>query len=89
MGMKRDFYLEERTSLHGTESKVLRKIFGPEKDEVRQQFRILNNEQLRDFHRSPIIVRTVKSKRGREGMHTEFLWGKPIGKRSLGKPRGR
>jgi len=52
MGMKRDFYLEERTSLHGTESKVLRKIFGPEKDEVRQQFRILNNEQLRDFYRS-------------------------------------
>jgi hypothetical protein len=43
------------------ENKVLRKICGPKKDELNEQFTILYNEELCDCYRTPCIVRTVKS----------------------------
>jgi len=41
---------------------VLRKIFGPKKDEVNEQFRMLHNKKVCDLYRSTLIILTVKSR---------------------------
>jgi hypothetical protein len=43
--------------------RVLRKIFGPERDEVKGEWRKLHNEELNDLYTSPSIVRVMKSRR--------------------------
>jgi len=48
--------------LHG-ENMVLRRIFGPRRDEVTGEWRRLHNEELNDFYCSPNIVRVIKSRR--------------------------
>jgi hypothetical protein len=47
------------------ENKVLRRIFGPKRDEVMGGCRKLHNEELRDLYSSPSIVRIIKSRRMR------------------------
>jgi hypothetical protein len=44
---------------------VLRRIFGPKRDEVTGGRRKLHNEELRDFYSSLSIIRIIKSKRMR------------------------
>jgi hypothetical protein len=44
------------------ENRVLKRIFGPRKDEMMGEWRELQNEELRDFYTSPSIIRTVKSR---------------------------
>jgi hypothetical protein len=44
-------------------NRVLRRIFGPKRDEVMGGWRKLHNEELRDFYSSPSIVRILKSRR--------------------------
>jgi hypothetical protein len=44
---------------------VLRRIFGPKKDEVIGGWRKLNNEKLHNLYSSPSIIRIVKSRRMR------------------------
>jgi hypothetical protein len=39
------------------ENRVLRKIFGPERDEVTGECRILHNEELNDLLYSPMLFR--------------------------------
>jgi hypothetical protein len=78
---------------------VLRRIFGPKRDEVTGEWRKLHNEELRDLYSSPSIIRIIKSKRMRWAEHTartgkkrnlcRLLVGKREGKRPLGKPRRR
>jgi hypothetical protein len=78
---------------------VLRRIFGPKRDEVTGGWRRLHNEELRDLHSSPSIIRIIKSRRMRLAGHVarmgekrnaySFLVGKPEGKRPLGRPRCR
>jgi hypothetical protein len=78
------------------ENRVLRKIFGPKKDEVTGEWRKLHNEELYDLYSSPNIVRVVKSRRMRWAGHVEpmgedcgvhrVLVGKTEGKRPLGRP---
>jgi hypothetical protein len=45
------------------ESRVLRKVFGPKRDEVTGEWRKLHNEELNDLYSLPSIVRVVKSRR--------------------------
>jgi hypothetical protein len=81
------------------ENRVLRRIFGPKRDEVTGEWRKLHNEDLRDLYSSPSIIRIIKSRRMRWAGHVartgkkrnayRLLVGKPEGKRPLGRPRGR
>ena len=45
------------------ENMVLRRIFGPRRDEVTGEWRRLHNEELNDLYCSPNIVRVIKSRR--------------------------
>ena len=78
---------------------MLRRIFGPRRDEVRGEWRRFHNEELNDLYSSPIIVWVTKSRRIRWAGHvarmdeekgvSRMLVGKPEGRRPLGRPRRR
>ena len=51
------------------ENRVLRRIFGPKRDEVTGEWRKLHNEELNDLYCSPDIVRVIKSRRLRWAGH--------------------
>ena len=90
--------LREKRRLRVFENRVLRRVFGPKRDEVTREWRKLHNEELNDLYSLPNIVRVVKSRRIRwaghvariedRGVH-RVLVGKPEGKRPLGRPRRR
>jgi hypothetical protein len=79
------------------ENRVLRRIFGPKRDEVTGEGRTLHSEELHNLYSSPNISRHIKSKRMRRERHVtrmgeerkvyNVLVGKPEGKRPLGRPR--
>ena len=81
------------------DNRVLRRIFGPKRDEVAGEWRKLHNVELNDLYCSPNIVRVMKSRRMRWAGHVahmregrgmdRVLVGKPEGKRPLGRPRHR
>ena len=51
------------------ENRVLRRVFGPKRDEVTGEWRKLHNEELSDLYILPNIVRVVKSRRMRSAGH--------------------
>jgi hypothetical protein len=61
--------LREEHRLRVFENRVLRRIFGPKRNEVRGEWRKLHNEELRDLYSSPIIIRIIKSRRMRWAGH--------------------
>ena len=91
--------LREERKLRVFENMVLRRIFGPRRDEVTGEWRRLHNEELNDLYSSPNIVRVIKSRRMRWTGHVELmseergvyrvLVGKPEGMRPLKRPRHR
>ena len=81
------------------ENMVLRRIFGPRRDEVTGEWRRLYKEELNDLYSSPNVVWVIKSRRMRWAGHVacmdeerrayRVLVGKPEGKIPLGRPRSR
>jgi hypothetical protein len=51
------------------ENRVLRRIFGPKRDEVTGGWRKLHKEELHNLYSSPSIIRMIKSRRMRWGGH--------------------
>jgi hypothetical protein len=78
------------------ENWVLRRKFGPKRDEVTGEWRKLHNEELRDLYSSPSTIGIIRSRRMRWADHVarmrekrnvyRLLVGKPEGKRPLGRP---
>jgi hypothetical protein len=91
--------LREEHGLRVFENRVLRRIFGPKRDEVTGEWRKLHNEELLNLYSSPDIIRQVKSRRIRWAGHVarmgeerkvyKVLVGKPEGGRPLVRPRRR
>ena len=91
--------LMEERRLRVFENRVLRRLFGPKRDEVTGEWRKLHNEELRDLYYLPNIVRVVKSRRMRWAGHVarmgegigvyRVLLRKPERKRPLGRLRRR
>jgi hypothetical protein len=89
--------LGEEHRLRVFENRVLRKVFGPKREED-GSWRKLHNDELHDLY-SPNIVRVIKSRRMRWAGHVtcmgegrgayRVLVGRPKGKRALGRPRHR
>jgi hypothetical protein len=81
------------------ENRVLRRIFGPRRNDVTGEWRKLHKEELNNLYSSPNIVRVTKSRRMRWAGHVarmgdrinvyRVLVGKPEGERPLGRPRRR
>jgi hypothetical protein len=81
------------------ENRVLRRIFGPKRDEATGDLRGLYNEELNDLYSAPNIMRVIKSRRmrwvghvartGEERGAYRILVGRPEGRRPLGRPRRR
>jgi len=53
--------LREEHVLRVFENRILRRIFGPERNEVTSEWRKLHNEELNDLSSSPNVVRVIKS----------------------------
>jgi len=91
--------MREERRLRVFENRVLRRIFGPKRDEVTEEWRKVHNEKLNDLYCLPNIVRVIKSRRmkwvghvarmgERRGVY-RVLVGQPEGKRPLGRLRPR
>jgi hypothetical protein len=91
--------LREEQKLRLVENRVLRRIFGPKKDEATGEWRRLHNEELKDLYSSPNIIRLIESRRMRWAGHVacmgenrvayRILVGRPEGRRPRGRPRRR
>jgi len=72
------------------ENMVLRRIFGPRRDQVMGEWRRLHNEELNYLYSSPNIVRVIKSRRMRWAGHVAHMGEERRVYRVLvGKPEGR
>ena len=89
--------LREEHRLRVFENRVLRRIFGPKREEVTGEWRKLHNEELNDLYSSPNTIWVIKPRIMRWAGHVarmgerrgvyKFLVGKPEGKRPLGRTR--
>jgi hypothetical protein len=91
--------LREERRLRVFKNRVLRRMFGPKRDEVTREWRQLHNEELHDLYSSSTIVRVIKLRGMRWAGHVarmgegrgvyKSLVGKPERNRPLGRPRRR
>jgi hypothetical protein len=90
--------LREEHRLRVIENRVLRRIFGPKREDD-GSWRKLHNDELHSLYSSPNIVRVIKSRWMRWAVNVarmgegrgvyRVLIGRPEGKRPLGRPRRR
>jgi hypothetical protein len=79
------------------ENRVLRRIFGPKRDELTGEWRKLHNEEIHKLYSSPNLIIMIKSRRMRWSENVarvrekrnayRILVRKPEGRRPLGRPR--
>jgi hypothetical protein len=91
--------LREEHILRVFENRVLRRIFGPKRDEVTGGWRKLHNEELHGLYSSPSIIKVIKARRMRWAGNVahmgevrgayNILVGNPEGRRPLGRRRHR
>jgi hypothetical protein len=91
--------LREEHRLMVFENRVLRRIFGPTRDELTGEWRKLHSGELCNLYSSSDIIRQIKSRKMSSAGHVarrgevrnmyRVLVGKPKGKRPLGRPRRR
>jgi hypothetical protein len=92
-------YIKEQHRLRVFENRVLRRIFGPKREEVAGGWRRLHNEELHNLYASLNIIRVIKSRRmvlaaqvalmGKTRNAYKFLVTEPEWKRPLGRLRRR
>jgi hypothetical protein len=92
-------HLKEEQRLWVFENRVLRRIFGPKRDEATGDWRRLHNEELNDLYSSQNIIRVMKSRIMRWAGHVvrmgekrgayRILVGRAEGRRPFGRPRRR
>jgi len=91
--------MREEHRLRVFENRVLKRIFGPKRDEVKGEWRKLHNEERNDLYCSSCIIRVFKLRRMRWAGHVAHmeerrcvytvLVRKAVEKRTLGRPRRR
>jgi hypothetical protein len=91
--------LRKECRLRVFQNRVLRRIFGPKRNEITREWRRLSNKQLYALYSSPDIIRITKSRRLRWAGHVarlrvmrgtyRVLVGKSEGRRPLQRPRRR
>jgi hypothetical protein len=91
--------LREEHILRVFENRVLRRIFGPKRDEVIGGWTKLHNEEPHNLYSSPSIIRIIRTKKMRWAVHVVRMWqkrnacrilvGEPEGKRPLRRSRCR
>jgi hypothetical protein len=79
------------------ENRILRRIYGPKRDDITGEWRKLHNEELHNLYSSPDIITQTKSRIMKSSGHVaqmgeernvyRVLVVKPQGKRPLGRPR--
>jgi hypothetical protein len=89
--------LRQEHRLRVFENRVLRRIFGPKRDEMAGGWRKLHNEELHNLYSSPSVIRIIKSRRmrwagnvarmGERRNAYRILVGIPEGKRLLGRSK--
>jgi hypothetical protein len=88
--------LREEHRLRVFTNRVLRRVFGPKRDEVTGKWRNLHSEEPHILYSSPNIVRQIKSRRMKWAGHVVHMGqeksvqgfgGKAQEKRPLGRPR--
>jgi hypothetical protein len=82
--------LREEGRLRVFENRVLRRIFGPMRDEVMGEWRTLRSGELRKLYSSPDIIRQIKSRRMRWVGHAAHMGeGRNVYRVLVGKPEGK
>ena len=79
--------MRDERRLRVFENRVLRRVFGPKRDEVRGEWRKLHNDKLSDLYSLPNVVRVVKSRRMRWAGHVARMGaGRGLHRVLVGKP---
>jgi hypothetical protein len=79
--------LREECRLRVFENRVLRRIFGPKREEKTGEWRRLHNEELNTLYCTPNIVRVIQSRRMRWAGHVARVGeNRGVYRVSVGKP---